>query len=508
MDRRKNAILLFIIIVFIGAFLSYLGFNRSFFTYSTETDFLGGFLPEAKRVLAGEPLLLSFHPPFYSIVLAGVQSVVGNWFYAGIVISILSCLAVIVANFFLFENSCGRYAGWTVLAGFLLSAPFLTYSCFATSDIFFLALYSCCLLLAYYAYTNESKILWSVCGFVCGLTLLTRSNGITILAFLLLPWLTIIPVERRLKNFLALLSGLSIPIIIWISYAKITGGPLMPEGNYINIALTYFSHGSDRISGDARAPLEKEFTSLWQVLSYNPLHIVKTYLFDLFHNKALSAGELFPFPINFIVGVSFVVMLFKKPADNFWYYILILTALQLLLVNFKAYETRYYFFLLPVLSAPVGVFINKLFQRFSKVPLGYAVASLLMFGVIFLDFNSSKIAFSALHLDDKELSEAITKISKVIKNDKHIIIFSRKEHIAYYLGVKHRYIPLVNNVQELEKYFKNNKDDSHIYMYYGQAEKSSRPQFMSLSNSKNTAFEVVSRSDIDDSWRLYRYVGK
>ncbi|MGB3209627.1 MAG: glycosyltransferase family 39 protein [Desulforhopalus sp.] len=506
MSRSEKGMFLLVIVI-IMVFIGSLGLNRSFLTYATETDFLGGFLPEAERLLAGKPLLLEFHPPFYSIVLAGTQTLIGNWFKTGIILSLASCLIVLVSNFYLFEKSCGRFAGWATLAGFAISTPFLTFSCFATSDVFFLALYSLSLLVTFLAYEKNSKKLWSLGGLICGLALLTRSNSITLLALLLIPWLSIAPAKERWANFFSMVFGICVPLAGWIGFAIATGSSFAPAGNHANLALTYFSHGADRISGDARAPLEKEFTSLWQVVSHDPLHIVKTYVTDLFHNKTFKPNELLPFPVNYLAALSLLVMLFRKPASTFWYFLLMAAIFQLLLVNFKAYETRLYLFLLPIMTAPLGVILGQVSTVLARYLSRNVVIALFIVIIAWVGRESVEKSHFFLHREDKELSEVLQKAAAVVEKSGDTIIFSRKPHLAHYLGVGGVYLPRVSTVQELGDYLAENYTSRSLYVYYGPMEQHFRPQFRSLEDEDSRFFKVVAQSDKENFWTLFKYTG-
>ena len=48
-------------------------------SFGSETDYLGLFMPEAKRLLAGQPLQIAFHPPLYPCLIALAWSVLGDW---------------------------------------------------------------------------------------------------------------------------------------------------------------------------------------------------------------------------------------------------------------------------------------------------------------------------------------------------------------------------------------------------------------------------------------------
>src|SRR4030043_1605525 len=82
--------------VLLGAgIIAFFSINRHYFTYGTETDYLGGFIKEAQRILDGRPLLLKFHPPFYSATLAFLQSLFHDWFLTGLLLSWISSVIVL-----------------------------------------------------------------------------------------------------------------------------------------------------------------------------------------------------------------------------------------------------------------------------------------------------------------------------------------------------------------------------------------------------------------------------
>ena len=122
--------------------------------------------------------------------------------------------------------------------------------------------------------------------------------------------------------------------------------------------------------------------------------------------------------------------------------------------------------------------------------------------------GSVQSAFSKLHRDDKELSEALSKVAMVVGKDKQATIVARKPHIPYYLGVDYKFIPRVKTLRELGDYFEKNKKIKHIYLYYGAMEQRSRPQFKSLQDGNCNLFNAVTQSDKENFWVLYEYIGK
>ena len=82
-----------------------LGLGRSYFGYDVETDFIGLYVPEAQRFLDGEPLLSVFHPPLYPLALAGLRQLVDDWLLAGVTLSVVSGVAVLIMSWLLFMMS-------------------------------------------------------------------------------------------------------------------------------------------------------------------------------------------------------------------------------------------------------------------------------------------------------------------------------------------------------------------------------------------------------------------
>ncbi|MFC1880771.1 hypothetical protein ACFL2S_04630 [Thermodesulfobacteriota bacterium] len=77
--------------------LAFMSFSRQTIHYGVETGFLGGFVPETQRFLSQDPHRVGAHPPFYSITLASVYWIIGDWFKSGLILSLLSSFIVIIS---------------------------------------------------------------------------------------------------------------------------------------------------------------------------------------------------------------------------------------------------------------------------------------------------------------------------------------------------------------------------------------------------------------------------
>ena len=109
---RWEAVLLGALLLPIAGVVLGLGLSRSYLGYGVETDFIGAYVPEAQRFLDGEPLLSRFHPPLYPMVIAGLRQFVGDWLLAGVMLSVVSGMAVLIVSWLLFHDLGGTATAW------------------------------------------------------------------------------------------------------------------------------------------------------------------------------------------------------------------------------------------------------------------------------------------------------------------------------------------------------------------------------------------------------------
>jgi hypothetical protein len=74
-----------------------IGLDRTYIGHH-ENDFVKFFVPEALRLLEGEPLQSRWHPPLYAIVLAGAYRLCGEWLTAGLLLSLGSSALALAAT--------------------------------------------------------------------------------------------------------------------------------------------------------------------------------------------------------------------------------------------------------------------------------------------------------------------------------------------------------------------------------------------------------------------------
>jgi hypothetical protein len=489
--------------------VAFLAFSRNYFTYSTETDYIARNLTDALRLLKGEPMLLEFHPPFYSIILASFHGLFRDWFTTGLFVSCLSSAIVLITSFVFFYHFGGRYAAWGSLVGLISSRLFLTYSSYATQDMFFLALYSSCFLLAFLAMQRESRILWGVTGVVSACALLTRANGLSLMILLAFPWFQSRNIRDRLKDFACILAACIIVLAAWGIVAKLTGSPFGTQFGHVNLAMRYFPAEGDPFTIEARQHLISRFSSYKDVLLHDPQHIAVTYVKDCFQylKRNFMSTELLTFPI-LLFSLPDIFILFLKPKNIFAVLFLVATIFQIALLGFKEYESRFYLFLIPVLAAGAGVCIQYIY---TQIPQGWKqIAALILFlPVLIAGVKETRYALAGtyedLHAQDEELGEVIPMARKLV--DPTGVFVCRKEHIPFYLGIQHAKFPDVGNLAEFHVWVNDLTGNGPVYIYFGSDEKRNRTRVSELGSAERAPdwLKPLAQSRVRNKWILYRY---
>lgn len=507
-NRKELLLALFGVLVSAGI-IALLSVNRSFFTYGVETDYLGGFIKDAHRFSNGEPLRLIFHPPFYSITLSLIQSIVHDWFATGLFLSWFSSMIVLCTSFIFFYQLFGSYAAWGSLLGMLTSTIFISYSAQATSDLFYLATYISCFFLSLQAIRSHSNKYWAITGLVLGFSLLTRSNSLTLLILITLPWFQSLSLHSRSKNFLWLVSGLLIPLLAWIVIATLTNSAFVPTKSHLNLALRYFRPDTLKFkwSGDVMLYLDDKFKNTLQVLTYDPVNILKIYVKDLVRMplRIFSSNGLLSFPLNFIALPGFLLLFFHS--RKFYIFLfLVATLSQICLVNLSPFKFRTLLFLVPILGAGVGLFIDKILMGLTFQKARFVIWLFLIPFLVYSINNSYRSVYESLHSQDKEFEEVIPELKKRLTHDSFLVV--RKPHIPYYVNCQSIKIPLVQSTDELKEALNAEFSGYPIYFYYGWAEQRSRPELIDLKFPDKSPkwLEPIAKSQIPGNWILYRFI--
>jgi 4-amino-4-deoxy-L-arabinose transferase-like glycosyltransferase len=506
MTRREKTLALLALAAFC-AVLAALALGRTYFDYGTETDYVGSFVPEAERVLASLPLTLEWHPPLYPLLLAPAQMAMGNWLVTGVAISYVSAIAAIVCSFLFFRRIAGRGAGWGALLGLAGSGVFIEYAASASSDMLFLALFLASYLLALLAIEIRHPLLWLVAGLLAGLALLARSNAITLVLLGAAPLLCQAPARQKAGFLLLSLLGLALPALAWAFFAAESGAPFMPSGNHVNLAMTYFAEGADRVSYYARLQVLGRFESVQDVLLHDPARIARIYLADLVRLLHAGLPMLLEAPLNLLFAPGLVFLLLRR-WNRVVAFFLAVTLAQVLLVNMKAFEPRLYLFLVPFFGASIAEIFIWLLRAAPQGSGRHAVLALLILGAAGAVGTALARAHGKLERGRDELADAVPKAQRLLDGDAAML--ARKPHLPFYAGARQIHFPDVGSLRELRAAVAAETAKGPLYLFFGSQERSSWPWLEALATPARAPgwLQPIAISERPGAWALYRYAGE
>jgi hypothetical protein len=486
--------------------LAALALGRDFATFGTETDFLSHTVPEGRRILGGEPLRLSYHPPLHAFAVAAAYLLSGDWFVSGLLIAGSGAVLALAGSYLLFRTLELDEAAVGAAVALCTSTVFLRYGAMATTDAFFLALFIGCLLLTALAARSQRPWWWAAAGACLGAALLTRANALSLLVLLAVPLLGSLSRRQRAQNFASLGGALLGVLTLWWGYAAATGSRPWTAGTYKNLALTYYAGGENRLSYEALVAASAPFDSLVDVLLHDPLRIARIYAHDGYHNTLLVFGGdgLLSFPLNLLALPGLVLLIGMARRNAMLACVLVAAATQFLLVNLKTYEPRYFLFVVPVLGAAAAVCWGMIHRSLPDRWMRWGVAAVLALFLAVTTVRGVRDAHAAVHEDSLELSESVPVGQAVVPPG--ALLLARKPHLGYYTGAMPVPLPDLATLDELRDAVSAAEVRRPVFVYFGGAERLRRPQFAEL-QSGDTAPEwlsLVGRSTQPGVWALYR----
>jgi hypothetical protein len=498
-----TAVLALLLSVVLGA----ASLGRSEPNYGAETDFLGSFVPEAQRLQRGEAPRLEFHPPLYPAALALAWHSTGDWLRAGLLLSALGALLALVSGVWLLARLAGPAAALGAGLGVCLSDTFVSYAQQATSDVFFTALLLLGLALLFEPSASPGLKLAS--GLALGLAALTRSNGVTALAFgagLLWGsggW------SGRARRIAPWLAGFSVPLLAWALVASQSGAPLLPRQTHANLALTYLAEG-DRTSGDALAEASAGIEGSADVLRRaGPGRAARVYLRDFAGAvRNVFTQDLLVFPAAQL-ALPGLLLLLVRMVEHRRFGVLAGLAASFLVLNLKAWESRYHLYLVPFLGAGVGLLVERALAAARSAGRARLLAAA---GGVALVLAAGEM----WRVQDEQgggLSHDARAAAAVLAHygpGPGARVVARKPHLCYHAALACEAFPDVSDEAALglalARISAASPEGAELFLFYGYAEKLLRPGLWRLGRRD---YEVAWLTRIGlgketGKWALYR----
>jgi 4-amino-4-deoxy-L-arabinose transferase-like glycosyltransferase len=497
-----------VLLISLGLILFGFSMHRQLGAYGVETDFYGGFISEARRLLAGKSLQLEWQPPLYSFLLAGVYLLIGDWFRAGLAISVVSAVFAVGAVHTLFGNLYNRIAGWGAALGLALWPQFLVLAITASSDVLFLSLMMTSLAVVVGGETL-SKRRSLVAGLLAGLAALTRTNGITLLLIVFIAARRVTK-EKKVKAAALALSGFLFPWAIWFLISRMSGSPLFPVRTYIDIAATFFNPEGARFSSNSDNWIfaENRFASLLEVILFDPQVLILGYVRNLLLNIFLffEFAGVFSILLGCASLFSIVWLLMQRTNNKLLLPFWMIYASQYAVLALRSFDTRYFLFLVPAIAAGAFLLGTGLIDRIFGAESRNKTTTTVAFGavLILLATINGTLLIRFINREPVEIIEASALLRGIASGDENII--ARKPHIAFYSGLQYSVIPSVDSELELHHELCYERSRHKFFLFFGREEARTRPglRFLEVAKSSRDWLLPVGYGQPMGSWVLYK----
>jgi 4-amino-4-deoxy-L-arabinose transferase-like glycosyltransferase len=467
------------------AVLLYVGFTyHTIGDYAVETDFYWAYAPHAKQILQGHIEIDPFKGPGYEIVLAAFGFVVGEFFKAGMLLSILSAAIVLWLTYRLLERVFNAEAAFLTCLVLATNFVFLVNSYTPATDMFFNLL---AVLVLYFLLRSSDMNLWdyAIAGAITGFAYVTRYNAVSfylaaIVGLLVLNY-THADWRQRLYATGAFVGASLVFVVPWGLYCLAEKGSFFYNQNHLNIA--YEMYGRGKVGWDEYwNTVAVKFHSYLDVIASSPStffgQIAANTVGHLWKNVSLLVG--LPVGIFSIGGVASAVSM-KRDRRQAMYFLFSVSFYLVLLPVF--YGERFSLFL-----APAIILLSVLFFQWKNIPTfgfgSFGAKHLLLYGVI---FASAIASFNRVgEVIDSGPKEVLVVrdvfLQRGYTSAPGDAIIARKPHIAYYLDMKFVPFPYVATIDEV---LREGKKAGGRYLFFSGIEAGMRPQFQFLLDPGN-----------------------
>ncbi len=444
-----------------------------------ETDFYGGYAPEARDFMMGKIVIDAYHGPLYPWVLGMLGRIVGDIFTTGVLISVISASLVIYFVFVIIRSISSTDVAFLAAILTAVNTTFVTYSYYAGTDMFFVML-SLAGVLLLFRKTEISLFEISLSAVLLSCSYLVRYNGLIFLISIPVVILSgAIQIKGSNKYIAAAIWVVTFLIIIapWSIYLRINKGSFFYNANYQNTAFELFGGGYGNWD-KFWSQQAKQYTSYWDVIAANPVLFAQTIVRNVYSHFVGDMTDL----NNKFVGASSalgaVLFAFSHPPRRKIGLVLIFIFFFCVLLT-VFYTARFSLFLLPMYSFFAAYLVKTILAKIRAKKSAITVVNLLAVGAVIVTFADS-YAFNSTNIIPS--TRYILDTSKWFHqqfDDKYENqrIAARKPHIAYFLNMRFYQFPVVDSYDSLIAVLRR---DSVKFLYYGTIESSDRPQFKDL----------------------------
>lgn len=404
-------------------------------TFSVESDFYASFAVQAKRLLAGQPYTYRFHPPGYSLLLAGVSRLVhGDLFLASKLMTAASTALLGWVSYLLLRRLWGPLVALVALM--LLLLRLLPFSFLAATDVVF----ALSVLVPVWVLFRRrpARLTCFLAGVLVGAAYLIRSNAIFLAVAAPLVWLAVDvfdqPLLLRAQQAALVVAGWLVCVTPWLVVNwRLNGSPFASE-NHLHLASHFYGKGRDELGVTLReAGQTGRFKGALDVWRYDPLRLTRQYAASLLcrYPRRMATSILqWPTLLAAIAGLA----LFLRRRRRKQLAVALVFAAGYLILGLVEFQVRYYVFLFPLLFgvAACGLWSRPLRRvRLAGVSLSVlaTVACALVLGA-----HSVSAGRRTVYSEPRYLLPMADMLRTRATPDN--ILVAQKPHLAYLAGMQ------------------------------------------------------------------------
>lgn len=451
--------------------------------YDVETDFYWTYANDARDILHGNLVVDQFKGPGYEVALAAVGFLTGEFFKAGMIISLVSSALVLFMTAKLITKFFNAEAAVLVCIALATNHFFLVNTYSAATDMFFnlLAVSVLFLLLRHDDLRLADMIM---AGLLTGFAYITRYNALSFyvgaIAGLLFLNYKNVDWKKRLTAASVFVGSSMIFVLPWGFYTLATKGAFLFNNNHLNIA--YEMYGKGKLGWDEYwHNFSGKFNSYFDVVAYDPGTFIKQIAFNAVDHFWKDISLLVGIPIGIFALGGIIAFVAQRPNRRQIMFFLFSAAFYAVLIP-VFYGERFSLYL-----APAIILLSVLFFQWKKIPAvgfsGFGLKHIVLLGAIALTAYGSVRSVAATidsgPVEILQVRDAYFRNSTNASTGKTIV--ARKPHIAYYLNMKFIPFPYVATMEELVRACRRAGAD---YLFYSEIEAGLRPQFSYLLDAR------------------------
>ena len=337
--------------IFLGL-LAYIAFRFHLIGgYDVETDFYWSYVPSAKLINDGTIPIDQFRGPVYPFALMLLNSLIGEYFYSGMLLSLLSALVFLYTSFAILQRLFGKVVAFIAWLLTMTNTIFVAFSYTASTDMFYNALV---MLSLYFVVRDSKRRTWGllIAAIFGALAYLTRYNGIALL--LGIPVMIWIGSDRRAVRewsgaVATYISSFLILISPWGMYCLNEKGSFFYNENFKNVAFEMYAKGSMSWN-DYWFGKGLELHSWSDLIMHNPIRFAIRSASNIVTHFKLDMLSLLGWWLGLLVTLGIVFIIFKRPTrTQMGFYCFHLILFLSLVTVF--YGERFSFVLIPCYAA-------------------------------------------------------------------------------------------------------------------------------------------------------------